>query len=430
MARKAQKLKELVKVFEDNEIPIEKCDLSILKKLVVRLSKIVDGRHQSYVRHSLVDIIVITLFAVLANANEWQEIEDFGREKAVFLKTFLKLENGIPSDDTFRIVISSLNPKYLYNIIIEFFIEHLDTILKTFSTKEADKKEIISCDGKASCSSKRNETDKTGARALHTLNAYSSNYGICLGQEFVNEKTNEITEMPKLLACLDLQGAIVTWDALNTQKAIVAKVIDGKGNYVGALKGNQHNFYEDVRDYFDDDVISKIQKDKTKYLKTVEKEHSAVVTREYFLSVDIDWLYNKKEWKGLKSIGLERKTIKKNKPDAPIIYEYRFYINSIDNIEDFARSVRDHWGVENGLHWHLDFTFRDDKNTTMKNNGAEGLQIFKKAALAILKIVQPIYPKRTSLKRIRYKLSLSFEKEIGRIFKMLNIDHLKTLTKK
>ncbi|MCL2352416.1 MAG: ISAs1 family transposase [Firmicutes bacterium] len=135
---------------------------------------------------------------------------------------------------------------------------------------------------------------------------------------------------------------------------------------------------------------------------------------------DIAWLYNKEKWSGLKTIGMEIKTINKNNPNLPVVTEQRYFISSVKGIEDFSRAVRSHWGVENGLHWQLDFTFKDDKNTTMPENGAKNLQIFKKLALAILKMAQCIYPKRTSLKMIRFKLAMSFEQEIGNIFSMMN----------
>jgi predicted transposase YbfD/YdcC len=152
----------------------------------------------------------------------------------------------------------------------------------------------------------------------------------------VDEKTNEITSMPTLLKRLDLKNAIVTWDALNTQKEIVKTVIDGKGDYVGALKRNHRNFYKDVVHYFDNDTLRKLKEDTASYTKTVEKEHSTIITREYYISMDIKWLYNKEKWVGLKSIGVEHKTIKKNNPEYKIINETRYFICSFKDIKDFS----------------------------------------------------------------------------------------------
>jgi len=426
MAKKSKKLQELKNIFEENEINFELLDdVTVLKELREKLGSISDTRHESYVKHNLIDVIMITLLAILANANEWVEIEYFAKSKEGWLKKFLELPNGTPSDDTIRIVISTLNSNYLYKIVLDFLIEKMNNILDTFNHKENEQaQEIYSVDGKTSCGSARNETDVKKKKALHTLNVYSSNYGFCMGQVFVNEKSNEIPAMIDLLKIIDIKGIILTWDALNTQKDTVSEVIKLKGDYVGALKGNQHNFYLDVKDYFTNDTIKNLKVDTNNYKKTLEKEHSAIIQREYFLSNDIKWLYNKEQWEGLKAIGYEKKTIKKKNGNESI--EERFFIVSFMDINNFARAVREHWGVENGLHWHLDFTFKDDKNTTLAKTGAKNLQIFKKISLALLKIVQTLY--NCSLKLIRYKLSLNFDKEIERIFKMLNVENLKKMS--
>lgn len=423
MARRAKKLQEIKDIFEEREIDISLIDdVAVIKELRDKLGIISDKRHESYIKHNLTDIILITFFAVLANANEWIEIEEFAKNKKDWLRGFLELPNGTPSDDTIRIVISNLDSHYFYNLVIEFLTNKINDIVKTLQTKEQSSgKEILAIDGKTSCGSGRKETDRPGAKALHTLNVYSSEYGYCLGQVFVNEKSNEIPAMLDLLKMIDIKGAILTWDALNTQKETVAEVIRKKGDYVGALKGNQHQFYQDVKDSFTEDVLKELKEKQTNYQKTTDKEHSGSVTREYYLSQDIKWLYNKEKWAGLKALGMEKKTYQKN--NGQNIREERYFIVSFTEIHDFAKAVREHWGVENGLHWHLDFTFKDDKNTTMAKTGAKNLQIMKKLALALLKLVQTLY--NCSLKLIRYKLSLSFEKEIAHIFKMLNTEDLK-----
>lgn len=430
MARKAKKLKELGEKMKGHVIDeINNINVVVLEELADELNEISDPRDEAFVRHKLGDVIVITFFAVMANADEWLKIEVFGVKNETWLRNFLELPYGIPTDDTFRIVISKLNVNYVYELVIGFLKTKLDAILNVLQGSKSEEKEIISCDGKVSKSSKRNETDKSGARALNTLNAYSSDWGMCIGQEFIEEKTNEIPAMPILLNRLNLEGTIVTWDALNTQKETVQAVIQGGGQYVGALKGNQGNLYADVKDYFDEETLTDIrlkdkEREKKQYKKTVEKEHSAVVTREYYIEPQINWLYDREKWAGLTTIGVVVKTTKKIGTDE-VIVEARYYICSLTDIDDFERAVREHWGVENGLHWHLDYTFQDDKNTTKKGNGAEGLQIFKKIALAFLKVAQVLYPPRTSLKIIRFILSLDFENEIGKIFTALNVATIK-----
>jgi len=422
MARKAKKLQELQTMFDENDIDFSIVkDIIVIKDLITRVEKIPDFRDESYVKHKLSDVVMLTLFAVLSNANEWSEIEAFGIKKENWLRNYLKLENGIPSDDTIRIVISNIDSRYFYEIVIEFFMEIVTNLTRLANATTTQEPDIISIDGKTSCGSKRNDTDIMGTKALHTLNAYSNDYGMCIGQVFVDEKSNEIPAAKDLLKIIDIKDTIVTWDALNTQKSTVEAVIKNKGDYVGALKGNQGNLYDDVKDYFDDEELQKIKKEKENYVVTKEKEHSAIVTREYFLTTNIKWLSVKKDWKGLKSIGVEKKIIEKK--NGQIINEDRYFICSIESVETFAKAVRGHWGVENSLHWHLDFTFKDDKNTTMRNNGAKNLQIVKKIALSILRTVQTFY--KVSLKMIRYRLSLDFDNEISTIFKLLNVEDLK-----
>jgi len=422
MARKSKKLQELQTMFDENDIDFSKVkDIIVIKDLIARVEKIPDFRDESYVKHKLSDIVLLTLFAVLSNANEWSEIEAFGIKKEKWLRNHLQLENGVPSDDTIRIVISNIDSRYFYEIVIEFFIEIVANLSRLANATTTQEPDIISIDGKTSCGSKRNDTDIMGTKALHTLNAYSNDYGMCIGQVFVDEKSNEIPAAKDLLKIIDIKDSIVTWDALNTQKSTVEAVIKNKGDYVGALKGNQGNLYDDVKDYFDDEELQKIKKEKENYVVTKEKEHSAIVTREYFLTTNIKWLSVKKDWKGLKSIGFEKKIIEKK--NGQIINENRYFICSIESVETFAKAVRGHWGVENSLHWHLDFTFKDDKNTTMRNNGAKNLQIVKKIALSILRTVQTFY--KVSLKMIRYRLSLDFDNEISTIFKLLNVEDLK-----
>ena len=423
MARKSKKLMQLREMFDDCDFEItEQEDVTILKQLHVRMSEISDHRDTAYVRHELGDIIIIALLAVLSNADEWLQIEIFGKIHEKWLRQFLRLEHGIPCDDTFRTVIGSLNINYVYGIAIKFLMKKLDEIIQ--NTKEKSEKGILSFDGKVSKGSKREQTDQVGSAALHTLSAYSGDYGFCITQEFVSEKTNEITSMPEILKRLDLRNSIATWDALNTQKEVVAAVIEGKGDYVGALKGNHKNLHQDAIDYFEADVLNALRKSPKQYETTKESEQSAIVTREYFLTDDIKWIHDRENWAGLKTIGMELKTIEKLNPEIPMKTEVRYFISSVKNVKDFSRAVRDHWGIENGLHWQLDFTFNDDKNTTMTKNGAKALQILKKLALAILKVAQCLYPPRTSLKSIRYRLSLNFTQETEKIFSLLNVDNL------
>lgn len=428
MARKSKKLQELQTLFDENDLDFSLInDTRIIQELQEQIEKLPDCRDESYIKHKLSDIVMLTLFAVLSNANEWSEIEAFGIKKEKWLRQYLTLENGIPSDDTIRIVISNIDSRYFYELVIGLFMDIVSKISRLANANNDNSyPDVISIDGKTSCGSKRNETDVLGAKALHTLNAYSNNYGICIGQVFIDEKTNEIPATKDLLKIIDIKDTIVTWDALNTQKSTVEAVIKNKGDYVGALKGNHGNLFNDVKDYFDDEELKILKQNNEHYYVAREKQHSAIVTREYFLTTNIQWLSCKKEWKGLKAIGFERKTLEKS--NGAVVNENRYFICSIDDIKIFSKAVRQHWGVENCLHWHLDFTFKDDKNTTMNKNGAKNLQIIKKIVLSILRIVQTFY--KVSLKMIRYRLSLDFDNEIKTIFKLLNYHELEIALRK
>ena len=239
---------------------------------------------------------------------------------------------------------------------------------------------------------------------------YSNNHGICLASEMIEEKTNEITAIPIILERLNIKDTIITWDALNTQKKNIEIVKNKKGDYVVPVKKNHPNFNADLELYFDEKTMEQIiaGRSDSAYLKKEEKSHSCFITYEYFQTNDIKWYSDYKEWKGLNSFGMVKKTITKANET---ITEVRYYISSLPiNIELFSMSVRKHWNVENKLHWQLDFTFREDKNTTQNKNALMNLQLVNKFCLAILSKVKCRY-NNISLKKIRYNLSIDFEQE-------------------
>ena len=248
------------------------------------------------------------------------------------------------------------------------------------------------------------------------MSVYSHNYGVSIIQDYIKDKDNEIPMGPKLLEQLDLKNCIVTSDALNTQKETVKSIIKKNGDYVLALKGNQKNFYNEIREYFlDNDFLKQIEQEN--YFEETEKSHSKIINRKYYLTNDIKWINGYKNWEGLKSIGLEIKTIE-NLQTGEVTEERRHYIVSFENdINNFKEAVRKHWGIENNLHAPLDIIFKEDKNKTLEKNGAKNLGILRRIALMILKLVQVFYNK--SMKLIMYELSLDFENEIENIFKLL-----------
>ena len=425
MAKKSTRLELLQNIFEDNGISSDSIELNdaLIKDIQKYADTVHDYRNQSYVRHKLSDIIMIVFFATLSNANEWAEIESFAKKKEAWLRRYLELPYGIPTDDTYRIVIGNINVEHFFRITVQLLTDTVDRIL-SISGNEDDihEKSVLSVDGKVSCGSARKETRDGEVKALQTLNIYSADYGICLDQKFIGEKTNEIPAAQEMLRLMDLENTIVTADAMNCQKDTVKVIAQGKGDYVLALKGNQPLFYEEVKRYFDGKCLEGIKKKENCYKKTIEPEHGGSVTREYYITEDTSWYSEKKEWKNLCSFGMVHKTLKKL--DGSCSKEDRYYICSIKaDADEFERAARGHWGVENNLHWQMDFTFRDDKNKSMAKTGAKNLQIMKKIAMSILRLVKESY--KISMKRIRYELSLDFENEIERMLSMLNIDSIK-----
>ena len=416
MSKKSSKLNEISEIFEEINIDFNLLDSKGIDDMITIVKKQNDTRYKPNVKHKMEDIILITLFAILAKCDEWTEIEAFARKKEKWLKKYLELPNGIPSHDTIQRVISILNPQSLYIDIINYLIDKINEITTT------SERDILSMDGKTSNGSKRNIGKNKDENVVNTMSVYSTNYGISLIQDYIEEKSNEIPMGPKLLEKLNLEGCIVTADALNTQVDTIKAIIKGKADYVLPVKENQRLTYEEIKEYFcDKTILSEIQN--TNYKKTTEKEHNGIVTREYYMSDDIKWMNKKEKWPELKSIGLARNTIQR---DGKKVIEDRYYIVSFaNNIELFAKSVRAEWGVENNLHAPLDIVFKEDANKTLEKNGAKNLGIIRRIALAILKFVQTYY--KISLNLIRMNLSFDFENEIENIFKLLDVESLAQL---
>lgn len=429
MAKKSTRLEALHQVFEENGISSDTIELSdsLIRDIKSYADAVPDYRHPSYTRHLLGDIIMIVFFAVLGNANEWGEIESFAKRKEKWLRKYLELPYGVPTDDIYRIVMGNINTAQFFRLTVQVLIHAINGILElSGKTDGIHEKSIVSVDGKESRGSKGKAAGQEEVKALQTLNVYSNDYGMCLEQKFIEEKTNEIPAAQEILDLMDLRDTIVTADAMNCQKDTVAAITSQKGNYVLALKGNQPLFYEEVRGYFDKETLDGLKKKEGCYKKTAEAEHGGAAIREYYITEDVGWYSERKKWIKLRSFGAVHKRLKK--ADGTIEEEQRYYICSIGaDANEFERAARGHWGVEVNLHWHLDFTLRDDKNTSMGKTSAKNLQIMKKIALSILNLVKESY--KISMKRIRYELSLDYENEIEKMLSMLDMESVaKALT--
>ena len=420
MSKRSKKLEEIKNMFKDIDIDFDCIDGNAIKDFITIIKKTKDNRYQPNTRHLMSDIIMITFFAIISKATEWTEIEAFAKKEEKWLKKYLELPNGIPSHDTIQRVISILDSSVLYENCLKYFIQIVDN----YTPKKENEKDIYSIDGKTTNGSSRSALTTTKIKPLNTMSVYSHNYGISVLQDYIKEKENEIPMGQKLLEQLDLSSCIVTDDALNTQKETVKIIIRKKGNYVLEIKANQKFFYNEIKEYFEDKEFLDIIEQENFYEET-EKSHSKIINRKYYMTNDIKWINGYKDWKGLKSIGVEIKTIE-NIQTGEVTEERRHYIISFENdINNFKEAVRKHWGIENNLHGPLDIIFREDKNKTLEKNGAKNLGIIRRIALMILKLVQVFYNK--SMKLIMYELSLDFENEIENIFKLLKPDLIKQL---
>ena len=398
------------KLLNKYEVSLDELNYDALKQFKERIKDLSDTRQKGKIKYKIWDIIVVSFLAILGNCNDWKEIREFAIAKKSWLKSFLMLTGGIPSAITYKRVFSIIKPEELENICVLF----AQDVLKIFSSE----RDIMNIDGKTDNGSKRNENDiREKVKALNVLNVYSNNLGLCIASEKIEDKTNEITTIPKILDRINIKGNIITWDALNTQKSNIEKVIKLKGDYVVPIKLNQENFYNDLALYFNDKQLEIIKAGGigNSYIKEMEKSHSSIITYEYFQTEDISWYYDLRTWKGIKSFGLVKKTIETNGYKS---IETRYFISSLYiDIDTFSKAIKQHWNVENKLHWHLDFTFKQDDNSTMDKNALLNLQILKKLSLAFLNDVKRIYNR--SLRIIRFKLSLSYETEILRFFNIL-----------
>ena len=325
-------------------------------------------------KHLLGDLIVISILAVIGGADGPKAIGVWAASKAEWLRRHLQLPHGIPSHDTFGRLLATLKPA-AFQACFERWIVGLRS-----NEDEDARAEMIAIDGKAL---RRSHDRRRGLGPLFLVSAWSVRRGISLGQLATAEKSNEITAIPELLEQIDVTGAIVTIDAAGCQKEIAAKIIDGEGDYVLALKGNQGTLHQAVEDYIgrhmDNDFVGATVRT---WEETVEG-HGRVDTLSYYQLPVPDTLRQRKSWKKLRTIGMAIRNSHQNGKETS---EVRYYISSLRlGIRRFAESVRGHWGIENSLHWCLDVTFREDESRLRNRLAADNVAWLKRFAISLLK---------------------------------------------
>lgn len=313
--------------------------------------------------HSLEDIIFLTIAAVISGADNFVEIVAFGNEKKSWLLKFLKLEHGIPSHDTIGRLFAAIDA----NLFEKCFISWMQSVVKLTEGQ------VIAIDGKTLRGS---SSPANGKKAIHMVSAFASANNVVLGQLACAEKSNEITAIPALLQLIVVKGCIVTIDAMGCQTAIATEIIKQGADYILAVKDNQKNLHKELQDMFS--LV------KSENFETLEKNNGRIETRKCSILTDLKKMNKTENWDGLKSIvriESTREIINGTKSE-----ETRYYISSLDTTaEKMNAYVREHWCVENKLHWSLDVSFNEDANRARTDNSAENLSIIRRVGLNLLK---------------------------------------------
>lgn len=340
--------------------------ISLLKS---HFGELDDPRAQHSIEHQLIDIVMVTICAVICGAEGWGEIENYGKAKQAWLGTFLELPNGIPSHDTIERLFARLRPAQLQ----QCFVNWVEAVF------EISQGQLIALDGKTL----RGSFEKGGKRSIvHMVSAWATQNRIVLAQRKVNEKSNEITAIPELLKMLDLEGAVVSMDAMGCQTAIAKQIVDQGGDYVLALKGNQGNLWEDVSQLFAQAQQQAFQGIEYDYYKTQEQGHGRQETRRYWVMGQTDYLVGAEKWAKLTTIGC----VESQRQMGDILScEMRYYLSSLPlDAQRFAAAVRGHWGIENQLHWILDVAFHEDQSRATAGHSGENLAVIRHIALNLL----------------------------------------------
>lgn len=322
--------------------------------------------------HSLTDMMVIAICAVICGADGWAQVELFGKSKRKFFASFLELRYGIPSHDTFGRVFARLNPDAFEACFMAW----------TRSLSDTSDGKLISIDGKAIRRSFQHGWDKSGM--AHLVSAFVSGNRMVFGQLAVDDKSNEITAIPRLLELLDVRGATVTIDAMGCQKNIAQQIVEGQGHYYLAVKENQPQLYQKVKSLLDEALLETFAGVKHDRFDETNGGHGRIETRRVWITPEVNWLGDlQQEWAGLAAVVLVEATRRINGKTST---ERRYYIasNPTATARQAAESIRGHWGIENQLHWNLDMSFDEDQSRIRKDHAAENFSRLRRIGLNLL----------------------------------------------
>lgn len=369
--------------------------------LFERFEVLEDPRDIRGKRYKLIDILIMTIYAILCGQEDYVNIAYFMKLKEEYFTNLLGLENGTPSHDC----LSDLYAKIDSKKFMQIFIEWVKEIVKNKTGK------IISIDGKAV----RNATDKiNGGNIPYIVSAFLGDVGLSIGQVKVDDKSNEITAIPDLLELIDIEGSTITIDAIGTQEEIVNKIVDKKAHYVLKAKENQKSLYKDIKKYFNKQYNLYGNKE-IKYKKTIEKDHGRAEIREYFLSYNVDTITDKEKWKTVKAIAYVKVQTMINEEvtitDNYYIIDYPIEINRLEEV------IRDHWNIECGLHWRLDVIMNEDYSRNRIKNSINNLSILRKIVFNLASLDTSFG--KVPLKRKLTNYMLDFSKIERLIFEVL-----------
>jgi len=346
---------------------------------------VTDKRQAGKVLHKLEDILFIAVVATIANASCWEEVADFAKTRVNWLRQYIELPGGAPSHDTFERTFKWIDGKQFERCFILWMREVCQE--KGFR--------VIAIDGKTM----RGSGDKAlNKRPLHIVSAWTSENNMVLGQVKTEEKSNEIDAIPSLLELLDVRGAVVTIDAIGTQKQIADQIISQQADYILSVKKNQRTMYEDIETLARMEGSNGYREISHEYYKTLEKGHGRIEEREYWLIPDVKWASWHADWKGLGAIGIVKRRVIKGSETSE---EMAYYITSLKkNVQQFATGVRSHWGIES-MHWTLDVVLNEDRRIVRKDNGPRNLAVLKRMALNIIRADTTFEKASGSRKRFR-----------------------------
>jgi predicted transposase YbfD/YdcC len=357
-----------------------------LRLLLDHLSKMKDTRQAWKVAYPLREILFLVVCGTIASCDDYEDIVDWGKAHLSFLRGFAEFHHGIPCVDWLRTVMNRINP---------------DLFMACFSSWVAecwpDKLDLVAIDGKTS---RRSHDRKNGQKALHLVSAFATNSRLVLGQEAVDEKSNEITAIPALVERLDLEGALVSIDAMGCNPNIAQSILDAKADYLLAVKDNQPTLHTDIKSYFETAPSEEVEQ-----VETVGKDHGRIEVRNHTVSHVVDWIASDRSYPGaprfpkLTTIGMVESRIERG---DKIETERRSYISSrVLSAAAFAEVVRGHWAIENNLHWSLDVTFNEDQSRLRAGHGAKNMAVVRHFALNLIRQVAD----KRSIKRRRKRAS-------------------------